>query len=133
VLVCIRKATSDHYIAKRRSNTNSAVKQENDLHVGHDGSCFFAASITPRLLSKHTPVCAPRCVMAVTTGCSRISASSDGVKFFLYGFLFMLQWPVCGRKLEMQGEVPGKQAPTSANKLIMMRAAIIDSLLVWTA
>jgi hypothetical protein len=45
--VCIRKATSDHYIAKRRSNTHSAVKQENDLHVGHDGSCFFAASITP--------------------------------------------------------------------------------------
>jgi hypothetical protein len=63
------------------------------------------------------------------TGCSRISVSSDGVKFFLRCLLFIvlrsLQWRVRRRKLEVHGGVLGKHAPANANTLIKIRAAII--------
>jgi hypothetical protein len=36
------------------------------------------------------------------------------------------------RKLEMQGRLSGKHALANANKLITMRAAVIDSLLTET-
>jgi len=36
------------------------------------------------------------------------------------------------RKSTVRGAVSGRHAPTKTNKLITMRAAIINSLLVWT-
>jgi len=66
------------------------------------------------------------------TGCCKISASSDGMKFLVFLLVTLahpsLQWRVRCPKLAMQGGVFGKHAPANANTLITIRAAIIDSL-----
>ena len=62
-------------------------------------------------------------------GCSKISASSDGVKVLVFLLVIVahpsLQRRVHCRKLEMQGGVLGKHAPANVNTLIKTRAAAI--------
>jgi hypothetical protein len=105
-------------------------------------TCAIAVTSARRVLASAVPVTGRRVHLCSRAGACRLARHDHHHSHHLMPWnsfrgpgVHMLPhcpyWQVRRRKLEMQGIV-GKHAPANANKLITIRAAVIDSLPVRT-